>query len=320
MGRERAGVRGREFSELQAFASVARCGGFGRAAVEFGGSASAMSQVIRRLETRLGVALFNRTTRRVSPTPVGARLLGRLGPLFEEFDATVAEVAEHRTTPAGTLRVVTPRIAYVDHLEAALGRFASRCPDVVLDVTIDDAITDIVAGGYDLGIRLGELLKDAVVAFPIGGPLRQVAAASPDYLARHGTPGHPTDLHRHRCINWRQPGSVVPYQWEFAKGRKQVKVGVSGPLILNDRAAAVSAALQGVGVMFWVEHRLRPFIQAGRLVPVLGDWSPTFPGFLRYYRRRPQPNAALRAFVGCLRDAAGPDPDKLTGTAESTPR
>ncbi len=294
-------MRGSEFSELKAFAAVAECRSFARAAGRLGVSASAMSQVIRRLETRLGAALFQRTTRRVSLTPVGARLLARLEPVLAELDASVAEVADARATPAGTVRVVTPRIAYVDHVEPVLGPFHARFPDVVLDVTIDDAVTDIVAGGYDLGIRLDELLEDGVVSFKLGGPLRQLAVASPGYLARHGTPKHPNDLHRHRCINWRQSGTAVPYRWEFARGKSRVAVAVNGPLILNDRASALSAALQGIGIAFWVEHRIRPFIDAGRLVGVLQDWSPTFPGFYGYYRRHRHVRPPLRVFLDVLR-------------------
>ena len=210
----------------------------------------------------------------------------------------------------GGLRIVTPRIAYGDHLEPFIATFCEQHPQVVLDITINDAIVDIVAERYDLGIRLGEFLEEGVVAFPTGGPIRQLAAASPGYLARHGTPRHPKDLHQHRCINWRQPGSTTAYRWEFAKGKKQLAVAVNGPLILNDRAAAAAAAVQGIGIAFWAEHRLRTWFASGQLVPLLQDWSPSFPGFFGYYRKGRQPNPVLKAFVDSLKKKTATESDR----------
>ena len=295
-------MRGSEFAELRAFATVAENGSFVRAAERLGLTASAMSQTIRDLERRLGLRFLHRTTRSVSLTDAGVKLLARLQPIFQELDAATLEIDELREKPSGTVRVVTPRIAFTDHLQPLLAGFHRKYPDVVLDIVVDDAITDIVARGCDLGIRLGELLEEDVVAIKLGGPLRQIAVASPAYLKKHGRPKHPEDLHAHSCINWRQQGSPVVYRWEFAKGNQQLSVAVKGPLILNDRELAVAAALQGFAIAFWAEHRLRPFIASGKLVPLLSDWSPQFPGFFAYYRKPRFMPAALRALIEALKN------------------
>ena len=210
-------MRGSDFAEFKAFAAVAEQGSFVRASEQLGLTASALSQTIRSLERRLGLQLLHRTTRSVSLTDAGTRLLARLQPAFQELDAATREIEALKQQPSGTLRIVTPRIAYVDHMQPILADFQQAYPEVVLDITISDSITDIVAHGYDLGIRLGELLEDEVVAVRLGGQLRQIAVASPEYLARHGVPTQPEDLHRHICINWRQDGSLTLYRWEFEK-------------------------------------------------------------------------------------------------------
>ena len=294
-------MRGSEFAEFKAFAAVAEHGSFVRASEHLGITASAMSQTIRILEGRLGVQLLHRTTRSVSLTDAGKRLLTRLQPALQDLDAATREIEDQKQRPSGTLRIVTPRIAYVDHLQPVLAGFRKVYPEVALDVTISDSITDIVAHGFDLGIRLGELLEEEVVAVRLGGPLRQLAVASPAYLATHGTPTHPEDLHRHTCINWRQDGSPTLYHWEFEKNGQQLTVAVKGSLILNDRELAVAAAVRGLGVAFWAEHRLKPFFSEGELVPMLEDWSPTFPGFFAYYRRQRFMPRALRMLLKTLR-------------------
>jgi DNA-binding transcriptional LysR family regulator len=294
-------MRGSEFAELKAFTTVATKGSFVRAAEQLGLSASSISQVIRDLEDRLGVRLLNRTTRSVSLTDAGSRLLARLTPAFVELEASVQELGELRDKPSGRLRIVTPRLPFIDHLGPLLDRFHVEYPDVMLDITVDDAITDIAARGYDLGVRLGELLEQDVVAFKMGGKLRQIAVASPEYVVRHGKPKHPRDLHAHKCISWRQAGSITPYSWEFQKGKEVLAISVNGPLILNDRSLTLLPAVQGVGIAFWVEHRVRSFIEAGTLVPLLEDWSPSFPGFFAYYRKQTVMPTALRVFVDFLK-------------------
>lgn len=184
-------MRGSDFAELRAFAIVAEHGSFIRAAERLSLTASAISQTVRELEERLGVRLLHRTTRSVSLTDAGAKLLHRLRPVLDELDAATREMIELREKPSGTIRIVIPRIAFVDHFQPMLDQFCMAYPDVVLDITVDDGITDIVAHGYDLGVRLGEYLEEEVVAIRLSGPLRQLAVASPEYVARHGRPKHP---------------------------------------------------------------------------------------------------------------------------------
>ena len=295
-------MRGSDFAEFKAFATVAQHGSFVRASEQLGLTPSAMSQTIRTLERRLGVRLLHRTTRRVSLTDAGARLLARLQPAFQELDAAAEEVETLKQRPSGTLRIVTPRIAYVDHLEPILAGFHRAYPEIVLDITISDSITDIVALGFDLGIRLGELLEEEVVAVRLGGTIRQLAVASPDYLAQHGTPTQPEELHRHTCINWRQDGSLTLYRWEFEKDGQELSVAVNGALTLNDRELAVAAAVQGLGIAFWAEHRLRPLLASGKLVPLLEDYSPRFPGFFAYHRKQRLMPLSLRVLLDALRE------------------
>ncbi len=298
-------MRGSDFAEFRAFAAVAEHGSFVRASKQLGYTASAMSQTIRALEGRLGVRLLHRTTRRVSLTDAGTRLLARLEPAFEELDAATNEIEEFKRQPSGTIRIVTPRIAYVDHLQPILADFHETCPEVTLDITVSDSITDIVALGYDLGIRLGELLEQEVVAVRLGDSIRQLAVASPGYLAKRGTPTRPEDLHRHTCINWRQDGSPALYHWEFEKDGQQLAVAVKGALTLNDRELAVSAAAKGLGIAFWAEHRLLPFLATGELVCMLEDWSPTFPGFFAYYRKQRFMPRSLKLLLDMLRGTQG---------------
>jgi DNA-binding transcriptional LysR family regulator len=299
-------MRGSEFADLKAFATIARHGHFARAAAELGVSPSALSQTLRQLEERLGVRLLHRTTRSVAPTEAGARLLARLSTVFAELDAALEDVNAFRDRPAGRLRLTVPRSAYVHFVQPVLGRYHAACPDVVLDITVDDAVVDIVAGGYDAGIRLGERLEQDMVAVPLGGPLRQLAVASPDYLARHGAPRTPQELLQHACINWRQAGTPAPYAWEFAHEGRWFEVAVTGPLILNDRRLAVDAAIAGLGITFWTDRFLQPFLDAGQLVPLLDAYSPPFPGFYLHYPAGGHTPAALRALITVLQEASAP--------------
>ncbi len=294
-------MRGSDFAEFKAFLAVAEHGSFVRASEQVGLTASALSQTIRTLEGRLGIRLLHRTTRSVSLTDAGSRLLTRLQPAFQEIEAATREIEDLKQVPSGTLRIVTPRIAYVDHLQPVLARFHRAYPEVVLDITISDSITDIVAYGFDVGIRLGELLEEEVVAVRLGAPLRQLAVASPDYLARHGAPTRPEDLHRHTCISWRQDGSASLYRWEFEKDGQELSVAVKGALILNDRELAVAAAQQGLGIAFWAEHRLRPLLASGKLVALLEDWSPNFPCFFAYYRKQRFMPTSLKVLLDMLK-------------------
>ncbi|NYZ14961.1 LysR family transcriptional regulator [Azospirillum sp. RWY-5-1] len=300
-------MRGHEYADLRAFAMIAEHGSFARAAAQLRISPSTLSQTIRELEERLGVRLLNRTTRSLSLTEAGTRLLARFRPAMEEMEAAVKDVGTFRDTPTGTVRLHLPRPASAALLEPLLGRFQERYPDIVLEVAIDDAVVDIVDAGFDAGITLGELLQKDMIAVRLGGELRQLAVASPVYLARHGRPETPADLHAHRCINWRKPGSGKLYNWEFFQDGRWISVAVDGPLIVSHRDLALEAAAQGVGIAFayWSERWMRPLIEQGRLVPVLEAFCPGFPGWHLYYPRQRCTPAPVRALVEFLREAAG---------------
>jgi DNA-binding transcriptional LysR family regulator len=294
-------MRGSDYAELKAFVTVVANGNFARAAAELRISASTLSQTIRDLENRIGVRLLNRTTRSVSLTNAGARLHARFRPAMIEMEAAVQDVVNLRDSPSGTLRVHLSRIPAATFLEPILGRFHEAYPGIVLDVTVDEAVTDIVEAGYDVGIRLGEFLQADMVAVKIGGDQRQLVVASPSYIERHGKPDTPADLLRHRCINWRQPGSANCYKWEFLADGRWFSVAVNGPLIVSQRDMAVVAALQGVGIAFWAEERVRPLIDEGKLIPLLEEWCGIFPGWFLYYPKQRCTPLNVRAFVDFLR-------------------
>jgi DNA-binding transcriptional LysR family regulator len=294
-------MRGSDYAELRAFAAVAEAASFSRAARRLGVSPSALSQTLRGLEERLGVRLLNRTTRSVTPTEAGERLLDRLRPLFAEFDQAVQEVNRFRDAPAGRLRINVPRFAAAHLVGPVLGRFHTAHPGVELEVVVDDTITDIVAGRFDAGIRLGETLERDMVAVPLTGALELAAVATPEYFAEHGVPQTPADLHRHRCLRFRWPGGGDLYRWEFEKGGQEVALAVDGPLVVNDAALMLQAALGGVGIAYLLDRQAQADIEAGRLRRVLRDWSPRFPGFYLYHPGRRQMPPALRAFIDVLR-------------------
>jgi DNA-binding transcriptional LysR family regulator len=295
-------MRGTDFASLNAFAAVVEHGSFVRAASHLGITPSALSQTIRQLEERLGVRLLNRTTRSVAPTAVGERLYERLRPSVDELEAAVAEAVATRERPAGMLRINAPRTAAVGLIAPRLGRFHRNNPDVILDIAIEDSLTDIVAGRFDAGIRLGERLEKDMVAVKLTGELEMMAVASPDYLALQGTPKTPDDLHGHACINWRWPSDGSLYRWEFEEDGREFEVSVDGPLIANDVELVLQAALQGVGIAYTSHEWIEGWIAEGRLIRVLERYSPKFPGMYLYYPSRRQQPPALRAFIDCLLD------------------
>jgi DNA-binding transcriptional LysR family regulator len=294
-------MRGNEFTELAAFTAVAEHQSFARAASSLRISPSTLSQSIRTLEQRLGVQVLNRTTRSVSLTEAGARLLARLVPAVAELQAAVDEARSTRDSPAGIVRVQVPWPAFYTVLEPLLGRFYQAHPSIVLDVTLEDAASDIVAGGFDVGIRLGELLEQDLVGMPLGGGVRQVAVASPAYATEQGLPQTPDDLLRHRCINWRWPGHAGLYNWEFMRDGSWFSVAVDGPLIVSHRDAALRAALQGIGIAYWNEKLVRPYVAEGRLVTMLEAFSPAFPGWHMMYPRQRHLPTPVRAFLDFMR-------------------
>ncbi len=299
-------MRGSEFAELKAFVAVVDRGSFARAAGHLGISRSALSQVIRQLESRLGVRLLNRTTRSVAPTESGRRLHERIAPMFLEMDDAVAQAVDATSRTAGTLRINTLSMAAKKIIAPRLGSFHKSHPEVALDIVIDDGLSDIVAGGFDAGIRVGGRLQKDMIAIRLTPDVRLLAVASPDYLARAGEPKTPADLHRHACINWRFPGSGRVARWEFLKKGKKIEAVVEGPLISNHQDIVVPAVLQGLGIFYaYNDDGIAEALERGRLKRVLVDWSLTMPGLYLYYSNRRHTQPALRAFIDCLLDRDG---------------
>jgi DNA-binding transcriptional LysR family regulator len=294
-------LSGADYTQLRAFVAVGELLSFSRAAESLGVSPSALSQTVRGFEERVGVRLFNRTTRSVALTDAGENLFKRVRPAVSELGDAVGQVRQYRERPAGVVRVHAFRSAARTYVEPILPAFTQTYPDVVLDLTLDDEVVDVVAGGFDMAIRIGEVIERDMIAAPLGKALRQVAVASPDYLALHGCPEHPRDLVRHRCIQWRWPGRMTPYAWEFFEKGSWFEVIVGGPVIVNDKEMAIRLALQGVGIAFAVEETVADPIGAGRLTPLLERWSGSFPGYFLCYPQQRQMAPALRAFIDAVR-------------------
>jgi DNA-binding transcriptional LysR family regulator len=296
-------MRGSDFAELKAFAAIVERASFARAADHLGVTPSALSQSIRQLEARLGVRLLNRTTRSVAPTAAGSRLHERIAPMLVEMEAAVVEAVAATGRTAGTLRINTLGMAAKTIIAPRLGRFHRAHPDVVLDIVIDDGLSDIVAGRFDAGIRVGERLEKDMIAVRLTPDVKMLAVASPDYLSRHGVPKTPADLHAHACINWRFPGSGRIYRWEFEKKGKRLEMAVEGPLVSNHQDVVIEGALQGLGILYAYDYdRVEEAMARGRLRRVLADWSLTSPGIFLYYSSRRHPQPALRAFIDCVLD------------------
>lgn len=291
-------------TDLRAFVAVAEQSSFSKAAEQLGLSPSSLSQIIRTLEERLGVRLLHRTTRSVALTEAGERLLRRVRPALDELDAALTDVGQFRDRPAGMVRVRCLRHAFRTYVQPILAPFHEAYPDIKLDILVDDTIVDLVASGFDVGFTLGEVLERDMVGVRLGGDMRQIAVASPDYIVRFGRPETPKDLHAHKCLRWRWPGRTTPYNWEFFQDGAWFEVEVDGPLILSEHPMTIDAAIKGMGIAFWIEHELRPLIEQGTLVPLLEDYSAPFPGFYICYPQQRQMAPALRAFIDFVKASA----------------
>lgn len=297
-----------DLGDLSAFVAVARARGFRDAARATSSSASGLSDAVRRLETRLGVRLLNRTTRSVVPTEAGLSLLARLEPVLSEVDSALDVVNGFRDTPTGTLRLNVPVSAARLVLPAIVPRFLAAYPEIRLEVVADESFVDVLAAGCDAGIRYEERLEQDMVAVPIGPRVqRMAAAASPDYLARRGRPRHPRELLEHTCMRARfASGAMI--RWSFERGGETVVIDPAGPLLVQVGGAidlTVDVALAGSGIVYLFEDWLRPYIERGQLEPVLEPWWPSFSGPFLYYPGRRLLPAPLRAFVDFIRaDAA----------------
>lgn len=286
-------------THLAAFAAVARHRSFRRAGAELGLSTSAVSYAIRALEERLGVGLFHRTTRSVALTEAGQRLLLRLQPALGQVHDALEEMNQFRATPAGLLRINAARSAVPTQLGPRLAAFLRAHPDVRIELAENDGLVDIVAEGFDAGVRLHEFVPEDMVAVPLGPPLRGLIVASPDYLARHAAPQHPHDLLQHECIRFRFASGHL-YKWQFDRDGTSLELDVRGRLTLSDQGTIIRAVLDGFGLAYVLEDAARPHLQAGSMVAVLQEWSEPFPGFVLYYPRQRQMASALRAFVDTL--------------------
>ncbi|MBD8653213.1 LysR family transcriptional regulator [Rhizobium sp. CFBP 13726] len=288
-------------NDLMAFATVARECSFTRAAAILAMSPSALSHAMRGLEERLGVRLLARTTRSVSPTEAGERLLRSLNPALTEIEDGLQAMAEWRDNPSGTVRITTFAYAARIVLLPKLPGFLLANPDVRVEVNIDDGLTDIVAAGFDAGIRLGETVDKDMIAVKIGPDLRTVVVGTPSYFERYPPPLTPYDLDRHACIGYRLKTSGGLLPWEFQRGDKEIKIRTRGPLVANDGDLPAAAVRAGAGLGYIMEHDVAEDIASGKLVQVLADWCPRFPGFHLYHPSRRQSPPALRALIAALK-------------------
>jgi DNA-binding transcriptional LysR family regulator len=290
-----------DLNDLQSFSAVAREKSFTRAAAQLGVSPSALSQTMRGLEARLGLRLLARTTRSVAPTEAGERLLRTLGPALDEIEAMLAALGELRDKPSGTIRITAAEHAADTILWPALERLLPAYPDIRVEVHVDNTLSDLVAGRYDAGIRIGELVGKDMVAVRIGPELRMAVVGAPAYFARRPPPSTPQDLIGHACINLRLPTHDSLYAWEFEKDGREVRTRVEGPLVFNVAPSLLKAALLGLGLAYVFEDQVQAHLAEGRLLRVLADWCPPFPGYYLYYPSRRQPTSAFALLVDALR-------------------
>ncbi|WP_085746201.1 LysR family transcriptional regulator [Pseudomonas sp. R45(2017)] len=289
-------------TDLSIFLCIAQHLNFSRAAVDLGLTPSALSHSLRALENRLGVRLFNRTTRSVALTEAGERLYARLKPAFRDIEDALEDLNHFRDKPSGNLRITSGRQACELVLLPIASEFLKIYPDIRLEVVESDALLDIVASGFDAGVRFGNRLEADMVSMPIGPNLRSVVVGSPGFFERHPAPQKPEDLHALPCIRHRFPSGSM-YRWEFERGGIEQEIEVNGPLTLGDVSLMIGPALQGLGLAYVFEDMAREHLASGRLVQVLADWCPYYPGLHLYYPSRRHVPAPLKAFIDFVRNA-----------------
>jgi DNA-binding transcriptional LysR family regulator len=290
-----------DLNTLDLFVTVAETRNFRAAADRLGVTRSAVSQAIRRLENGMGVALLRRTTRSVSLTEAGKQLYDEVAPAMLDIRGAVTATSERAAAPSGFLRLAVSSIAERFISGELLASFCEAYPRIQLDVTITDDEFDIVEGGYDAGVRLGEVVELDMVAIAVTGDQRQVTVAAPRYLEKHGAPAHPRDLTSHRCIGWRPAPDVAPYRWEFEEAGREFDVAVEPHVTTNDMGLMIRMACAGGGITFGMEETFRPYIAQGVLVPLLEEFLPPFPGFFLYFPSRRNIAPKLRALVDHVR-------------------
>lgn len=290
--------------DLAVFLAVAEERSFTRAAIRLGTSQSAVSQTLRRLEAELGLRLLNRNTRHVAPTDAGDKLIETIRPALDDIHARINALNALRDRPSGNLRITASRHAIDTLLWPKVSRLLETYPEVSIELWADNAFTDIIADRFDAGVRLGEHVAKDMIAVRIGPDLRVAIVGTPSYFAKHGRPESPHDLTQHRCINIRQQSKGGLYVWEFEKDGRALNVRVEGPLVLNDSTVVLKAVEAGHGVACVMEDMSKQAILDGRLVRVLEDWCPPFPGYHLYYPGRPQQSTAFTLLVEALRERA----------------
>jgi len=288
------------FSELNAAAAIAIRKSFRGAASDLGISASALSHAVASLESRLGVRLFNRTTRSVSLTPAGEQLLARVTPAMREIADAMHEVNEQRSTPAGLIRINTSEAAGEQILAPIVTEFLRRYDDVQIEIITEAGLVDIVADGFDAGIRLAELVPRDMISIPLGKTQRHLVVGAPSYFESRAQPRSPFDLKEHVCVRYRLPRGAI-YRWEFEKRGQEVIIDVAGPLTLDSDRLVLRAALEGAGLAYVSEWNAREALAQGRLVQVLNDWTPPYPGLCLYYPSHRHVAAAMRVFTDMIR-------------------
>ena len=289
------------YDQLALFLVVAQQRSFTRAAAQLGISQPALSRAMRNLEERLGVRLLARTTRSVSPTEAGEHLLRVIAPRLEEIDSELTLLSEFRDKPAGRLRITAGEHAAITVMQPALAMLLPDNPDIHIEVAVDYGLTDIVAEGYDAGVRLGEQVAKDMIAMRVGPDMRMAVVSSPAYFVRHARPKTPRDLTGHNCIGIRLPtyGGVCP--WEFEKRGQELKVRTEGQMVFNNIAMRLDAALNGLGLAYLPEDQVQRHVDEGRLVRVLQDWCPPFPGYHLYYPSKRQTSPAFSLLRDALR-------------------
>ena len=290
-----------DLSELWAFSVIAAEGSFTRAASILGMSQSALSYAMKGLEERLGVRLLARTTRSVSTTQAGEELLHTLRPALEDIQSSLQALGAKRESIAGTVRLTMVKQAATSVMRPMLVNFLKTYPDIQVEISIDDGFTDLVTSKFDAGIRFGEQVERDMIAVRVGPDTRAAVVASPEYLTRHGRPKHPRELAQHRCINYRLKSAGGLYAWTFQEEGRRLDIRVQGTLVFNDGDLIEAAALDGHGIAYLFEHQLEDHLTNGRLVRLLEEWCPPFPGYYLYYPSRRQTPPALKALIKCLR-------------------
>lgn len=294
-------MRKDELADLMVFVAVAEERSFTRAAAHLGMSQSALSQIVRRLETRLGLRLLSRTTRSVAPTEVGERLLKSLAPMLGDIDASLTALGEFRERPTGTFRITTVEHAAKMFLLPALAKLLPSHPDIVVDITVDYGLVDVVANRFDAGVRLGESVAKDMIAVRISPDIPMAIVATPAYFERLSAPANPKELVHHRCLNLRLPTSGTLNEWRFGKRGRTMRVRVDGPLVFNTIELILDAALEGLGLAYLPLDQVEQHIENGRLVRVLDAWMQPLPGYHLYYPNRRNSSAAFNLLVDAFR-------------------